>query len=88
MSILEAMSYGVPVISTNIAAIPEVVRPGNTGALVEPGDIEALASEIERLMGDTNLRSEMSENAFSLVCQSFSLGPHIERLKDVWRTLC
>lgn len=88
MSILEAMSYGVPVISTNIAAIPEVVRPGNTGSLVEPGDTETLASEIERLVGDTALRSEMSKNAYDLVCQSFSLGPHTKRLKDVWRTLC
>jgi glycosyltransferase involved in cell wall biosynthesis len=88
MSILEAMSYGVPVISTNIAAIPEVVRPGKTGALVTPGDIDALASEIERLMGDTALRSELSENSYGLISRSFSLGPHVERLKDVWRTLC
>lgn len=88
MSILEALSYGVPVISTNIAAIPEVVRPGKTGTLVVPGDIDVLASEIERLMGDAALRSEMSENGYGLISRSFSLGPHIERLKDVWRTLC
>lgn len=88
MSILEAMPYGVPVISTNIAAIHAVVSTGKTGALAEPGDLDALALEIERLMGDTALRSEMSENAYDLVCQSISLDPHIERLRNVWRTLC
>lgn len=88
MSILEAMSFGVPTISTAIASIPEVITEGETGALVQPGDVAALAAKLRSLLADASLRSRISANSFALVDERFSLGPHIERLKEMYRTLC
>ncbi|KKD59394.1 hypothetical protein RN22_15870 [Grimontia sp. AD028] len=47
--ILEAMSLGVPVISTNIAAIPELIQHDVNGYLLEPGDIDALSEGIRKM---------------------------------------
>jgi glycosyltransferase involved in cell wall biosynthesis len=60
--ILEAMSVGLPVISTRIAGIPDVVKDKKTGLLVEPRDHEGLAGAINRLLRNEKLRREMSRN--------------------------
>jgi glycosyltransferase involved in cell wall biosynthesis len=49
IAILEAMAAGLPVIATNIGGIPEAVIDGETGYLVEPGDLNALAKRLEDL---------------------------------------
>jgi glycosyltransferase involved in cell wall biosynthesis len=50
--LLEALSMGVPVVSSRLAGTPEVVLHGETGLLVEPGDVDGLAGAIERLGAD------------------------------------
>jgi alpha-maltose-1-phosphate synthase len=60
-SILEAMFAGVPVVSTTVGGIPELVVDGETGILVPPDDPPALADAIERLLGDDALRARMGE---------------------------
>lgn len=51
----EAMALGVPVLSTPISGIPELVRDGDTGFLVEPGDVEKLAARLEAVLGNPEL---------------------------------
>lgn len=58
-SILEAMFAGLPVVSTLVGGIPEMVVDGETGLLVPPDDPDALADAIERLLGDDELRERM-----------------------------
>lgn len=53
--ILEAMSVGLPVVATNLAGIPDLVRDGETGFLVSPADSRELASKINRIMEDEGL---------------------------------
>lgn len=67
LAIPEAMAASLPVISTSIGAIPEVVRDGKTGYLVEPGNLEALRAALERLMSDATLRGELGANGRRLV---------------------
>ena len=50
--ILEAMSFGLPVIASRIGAFPEIVEDGETGILVPPGDASALAETMVRLATD------------------------------------
>ena len=59
MSILEAMGAELPVVSTRIAGIPEAVIDGETGLLVEPGDVDSLAAALTQLLGDASLRKKM-----------------------------
>lgn len=87
MTILETMAYGIPNISTNIAAIPEVIRDGENGMLIEPGDIACLTEKLQRLIGDKSMRIRFSENAYSLINSEFSLLIQIDRLKEIYNSL-
>jgi glycosyltransferase involved in cell wall biosynthesis len=60
--IIEAMACGIPVISTNVGGIPDVVN-SKTGILVSPGDTEALAEAMCRLAADAALRARMGRAA-------------------------
>lgn len=59
--ITEAMACRLPVVSTKLAGIPEMVADGETGLLVEPGDDRALADAIAKLAGDPALRKRLGE---------------------------
>ena len=50
--VLEALALGVPVIATRVGGLPALVRDGETGFLVEPGDTEAMARHLRRLVDD------------------------------------
>ena len=63
MALLEAMAFGLPVITTNVGGIPDVVTDGREGALIEPGDVPALQTAMRRLMEDESLRIELGERA-------------------------
>ena len=60
IALLEAMGLGVPSISTNIFAIPEALKHGETGLLVEAGDVEGLASAVLELYRSPELRRRLS----------------------------
>ncbi|HXD56977.1 MAG TPA: glycosyltransferase family 4 protein [Thermoleophilaceae bacterium] len=63
MSILEAFAAGLPVVSTAVAGIPELVRDGETGLLTPPGDHRAIASAVLRLLHDPELASRLAHAA-------------------------
>lgn len=63
VSILEAMSFGVPLIGADAKGIPEMVRPGETGLLFPPDDVQALADTMRRMMEDEELRITCGEGA-------------------------
>ena len=57
----EAMSYGLPIVTTNAGAIPYLVKDGQNGFLVPPQDPEKLAQSIEKLVASPELRAEFGE---------------------------
>jgi len=59
--LLEAMSFGLPVVSTIEGGIPEIVKDGETGFLVKPGNIEEIAGKLEILIMDRSLRKQMGK---------------------------
>jgi colanic acid/amylovoran biosynthesis glycosyltransferase len=77
-SLLEAMAAGLPVVSTTITAIPELVEHGVTGLLVPPRDAEALAGALERLIGDAALRADLGAAARRLAVERFDIERNID----------
>ena len=85
ISILEAMSWPLPIISTDGGAIAELVRHGQDGWIVQPGDVPALTAEILALAGSASLRREMGARARVQVADHFSepaVLPQLERCYD------
>lgn len=78
--ILEAMSAGLPVISTKVSGIPEVITDGVDGFLVSPEDSCALADSIKRLSQDRELRVAMGNNARKKMVDYFNKDKHIDEL--------
>ena len=72
ISLLEAMALGIPSISTNVYAIPEAVKNGETGILIEAGDADALAGAIEKLKSDEALRKKLGQNGREWVLENFN----------------
>lgn len=72
VAILEAMSMGLPIISTRVGGIAEMVEEGKGAALIEPGDLEALRREILRLAAAPELRSAMGKKNWERFRSCFS----------------
>ena len=87
MSILETMGMGIPNISTPIASIPEVIRDGDTGFLVEPGDIEGLQAAILKLLSDEKLRQVISQRSYELIREEFSLEASVTKLEKIYENI-
>lgn len=87
MTILETMACGIPNVSTAVASIPEVLKHGDNGFLVTPGDVDKLAQYIKKLINDVALRKHFSEKSYELILSSFSLDVNIEELKATYKNL-
>lgn len=86
MSVLDAMGYGIPVVSTNIGGIPKIVCDGENGFCCVPGDIMAMAEDIVRILVDKNLRLKMSKESYRIAKEKYSLKVHIKELEKVYES--
>ncbi len=84
VALMEAMASGVPVVASRLSGIPELVRDEETGLLVEPGDPQALAAALARLLDDDRLAAELALRARELVERSFSLTREAQKLGDLF----
>ncbi|MCL4338139.1 glycosyltransferase family 4 protein [Patescibacteria group bacterium] len=85
LSVLEAFSSGKPVIASNIGGIPEIVKDGYNGYLVEPGNAEDLADKISKLWDNPSLCRKMGKNAREYVEKNYGPREHYEKLMDIYR---
>jgi glycosyltransferase involved in cell wall biosynthesis len=80
MVLVEAGAAGLPVVSTEIAAIPEIVKGGVNGFLVPPGDVGALAQALRPLVQDVQLRLQMGECGSEIVAEKFDAARNTVQL--------
>ncbi len=84
MSMLEAMSFRIPVVVTPVGGILDVVKDGDNGILVDPGDIESVANGIIKLLDSKELQGTYSQRAFEMVRREFWPEVISEKLRAVY----
>jgi glycosyltransferase involved in cell wall biosynthesis len=78
--VLEASACGIPVVATEVGGVPEVCRHGESGLLVPPNDVHALADAIIRLARDPELRAAMGRAGRTFVLQNYAWQNDVDRM--------
>jgi glycosyltransferase involved in cell wall biosynthesis len=84
LALLQAMACGLPVVATRVAGVPELVRDGVDGILVDADDWAGLRAALQRLTGDAALRAAMGRRARERVATGFALDASVKRLLEVY----
>ena len=71
---------GIPVVSTRVSGIPELVRDGETGLLTDPDDPAGLAEAIIRLLDDRELAARLARAGRELVLREFNIRVSVQKL--------
>lgn len=85
--LLEAMACGVPGIGTNVGGIPEVIRHGVNGYIVELGDVQQAAEYAIELLTDENKHHQFKQNAINAVQTTFLAKPIIDQYEELYERL-
>jgi glycosyltransferase involved in cell wall biosynthesis/GT2 family glycosyltransferase len=80
VALMEAMAAGVPVVASRVSGVPELVRDGETGLLVPPGDAAALADALRSLRAEPGAAIERARAARALVEEQFAVEGQSSRL--------
>jgi glycosyltransferase involved in cell wall biosynthesis len=87
-STAEAMSAEVPCIITDVVDNSDWVDDGVTGMLFEAKDAKGLSDKILTLLGDKNLREKIGENARKLIQENNDIGHEMEKMNDLYKSIC
>jgi glycosyltransferase involved in cell wall biosynthesis len=86
-TVMESMACGTPVVGFDVGGIPDMVRPGLTGFLAPPGDINALRSSIIQLIKDDELVKEMAENCRQIAVKEYTLEVQAGRYLELYKQI-
>ena len=84
MAVLEAMAYGMAIVTTRVGGIPHLLEDGVSGYLCEPGDIEGLSKRLLELSKDGDKRRKMGERARQKAIEEYSMESHMKKLMDLY----
>jgi glycosyltransferase involved in cell wall biosynthesis len=87
LAVLEAMAAGIPIVSSAIGGTEELVEDGRSGLLVAPGDAEALAAALRRVLGDPGLRKSLAGHARERVEAGLTREATADQVTGVYREL-
>jgi glycosyltransferase involved in cell wall biosynthesis len=85
--VLEAMALEIPVVATRVAGVPTLVRPGETGWLIEPQDATTLDKAIQESMDKTDVADRHRANASRMIACEFSFSKRMERISGIYDDL-
>ena len=84
MSVLDAMGYGLPVVSTNVGGIPKIVRNKENGCCCEAGDTDTYVREIINLLNSDKWRFDAANASLEIIKKGYSLEAHLHQLERVY----
>ncbi|HLJ79867.1 MAG TPA: glycosyltransferase family 4 protein, partial [Ktedonobacterales bacterium] len=83
LAVPEAMAASIPIVTTHVGAIPEMVTDGEQGLLVQPGDADALTGAVRRLIESPDLRARMGDRGRATVEEDYDARRNAHRLLNV-----
>lgn len=86
-ALIEAASCGRPVVAYDVPGCREIVRDGENGFLLTPGDVAGMAAVVARLLADADLRADMGRKSRAIACDEFSDVVVHARTLEVYREL-
>jgi len=87
LSIIEAMSMGIPVVASDVGGIYTLIKEGKNGFLVHPKDDQALADGLNKILEDEALALKMGEISKKMVSNEFTLDSMSDKVIEVYKEL-
>lgn len=87
MAVLDAWTYGLPVITTPVGGIPDIAQNGKNMLLFSPGDVEGLAVQMERMISDRDLRENIAEESRYLAQTTFNVVTIDRQIEQLYEEL-
>jgi len=87
MSVLDAWAYGLPVITTPVGGLPDIVTDGENALLFNPGDIDTLAGKLDTLISDNLLRKKISTVSLQLAQSTFNTNTINKLIGELYDSL-
>lgn len=84
MAVLDAWSYGIPVVSTPVGGLPDVLRDGENALLFQPGDVDMLAKKFIQILSDATFRKRLSIASLALSKGPFSTQTINSQMKALY----
>ena len=85
LALIEAMHAGLPCVASAVGGVPQLLDQGRAGILIEPGDVEALASSLRGLLAEPKLRIQFGTRAKGRAIDLYSSQTYLERLEMLWK---
>lgn len=87
LTLQEAMAMGIPVVSTTIGSIPELITDGEEGLLVAERNESALADAILKLVHDPALRENLGKKGREKILKEFNIKTQVDKLLEIWKKI-
>jgi glycosyltransferase involved in cell wall biosynthesis len=87
IAVLEAMACGLPIIASRVGGLPDIIQDGINGILVEPGKPDQLASALQKLANDHQLRISMGKEGYHHVSEKHDIRKHVSELVNIYNVV-
>ena len=87
MSVLEAMSYGLATISTNVGGVPQIIENKINGVMINSGNITEIIDSLVEILSDSKVRSKYGKAAYQTIREKFNAEGNIERMVNIYSHL-
>ena len=84
IAVIEAMASGLPIVASNIGGLPDLVREGVNGILVEPGRADLLATALLKIAINPQLRHSMGEKSAQIAIEEYDIEQHVLQLVSIY----
>lgn len=84
MAVIEAMASGLPIVATRVGGLPDLVKQGVNGILVEPGRSDQLADALRKVATDPQLSHSMQDKSAQIAREQYDIEQHVLKLVEIY----